>query len=352
MRVLDLFSGLGLISLGLHWAGYQTVGLCEVDEWCRSELARNFPGVWIHDDVRTLTADLVRRHCGPIDLIAGGFPCQPVSVAGRRQGEADSRWLWPEFARLIGDIRPAWVLAENVPGLRTHGADRVLADLEGQGYTGWPVVVGADDVGAPHRRKRVWIVAHAKSGGCRGRDSLEHGERQPDSTHPSGEGNVANATGQSGDSGQQESIGQSQGRTAADRAGTTVGDTSGLRCGQGWQPTTESARGLGCPGEGVADTGSQRLQVDGTTERGEQLTADARNRWPSRPGEPQHPWEPPRLLESGLGCGPHGLARELARKRKRQLKGLGNSVVPQVVTAIGRAIKSIDTGLNTNVGSG
>jgi DNA (cytosine-5)-methyltransferase 1 len=348
MTVLDLFSGLGLISLGLHWAGMQTVGLCEIDEWCRSELARNYPGVWIHDDVRTITAQLVAERCGAIDLIAGGFPCQPVSVAGKRQGEADARWLWPEFARIIGEVRPRWVLAENVPGLRTRGADGVLADLEGLGYTGWPLVVGADDVGAPHRRKRVWIVA--------------------------------NSAGEPSDGRQQEPFGQAEGRASVDRAGAAMGDASDMRCGQGREPEAESARRPWCAGEGVADAGSISSNAsDGYTTLGRrtneaeqiglgsrgsgvantystrpqinpcessnakpQLAPTFRNRWPSRPGEPQHEWEAPRLIESSVGRAADGMARELARKRKRQLKAIGNSVVPQVVACIGKAIIEVD----------
>jgi len=134
----------------------RTVAFCEREPAAQHWLSEHWPAVPIFDDVCTLSGESFR---GSVDLIAGGFPCQPFSVAGKQKGTEDERHLWPHFARLIGEIRPRWVLAENVPGLRTIAADLVLEDLEKLGYTSWPLVVGADDVGAPHRRKRVWIVA-------------------------------------------------------------------------------------------------------------------------------------------------------------------------------------------------
>jgi len=155
MNVLSLFSGIGGIDLGLKRAGMRTVAFCEIEPAAQHWLREHWPGVPILDDIRTLAGENFQT----IDLIAGGFPCQPFSVAGKQKGTEDERHLWPHFARLIGEIRPRWVLAENVPGIRTIAADLVLEDLEKLGYTAWPLVVGADDVGAPHRRKRVWIVA-------------------------------------------------------------------------------------------------------------------------------------------------------------------------------------------------
>src|SRR5215831_16662165 len=155
---LDLFSGIGGFALAASWAGYETVLFCEIDRFCQAVLRKNFPGVPIHDDVRTLAAEHVP---GPVDLLTGGFPCQPVSVAGQRRGDADDRWLWPEMARVVGEVRPRYVLAENVPGLIGMALDGCLADLEGLGYACRAVIVPACAVGAWHRRDRVWIVAHA-----------------------------------------------------------------------------------------------------------------------------------------------------------------------------------------------
>jgi DNA (cytosine-5)-methyltransferase 1 len=156
MNVLDLFSGIGGFSLGLERAGMTTVAFCEVDPWCRKILAKHWPDVPCFDDVRTLKGEDV----GSVQLICGGFPCQPFSQAGLRRGAEDDRHLWPEMFRIIKDIRPRWVCAENVAGHISMGLDDVLSDLESEGYTAWPLVIPACAVDAPHRRDRVWIVAN------------------------------------------------------------------------------------------------------------------------------------------------------------------------------------------------
>jgi DNA (cytosine-5)-methyltransferase 1 len=153
--VLDLFSGIGGLSLAARWAGCRTVRFCEIDPFCRQVLAKNFPGVPIDEDVTKFDAQSLR---GTIDIITGGFPCQPFSVAGKREGEDDDRFLWPSLLRIIRECRPAFLLLENVPGLRTISADRILQELAEADYACRAFVVGADDVGATHRRKRVWIV--------------------------------------------------------------------------------------------------------------------------------------------------------------------------------------------------
>lgn len=309
LRHLDVFSGIGGFALGLRWAGgFETVGFCEIDPFCRRVLAKHWPGVWIHDDVRSLTGDLVRERCGGVDLITAGFPCQQVSVAGRGEGIGTaerpterSGLVW-ELLRIVREVAPARVLLENVPALKARGADQVLAALEGMRYTCWPIVVGADDVGAPHRRKRVWIVARL---GLADAGSLR----------------------------------------VADADGTGRGERRGA------EPVP--------PQHAAAERGGPY-------------------RWPSRPGEPQHGWEAPRLAyavrgpgngrreqrhggdergdgyagpqnelqgptQSGVGVATDGLPRRLARRagriRREQLRALGNAVVPQVVEQIARAWK-------------
>lgn len=161
MRVLDLFSGIGGFSLGLHWAGMRTVAFCESDPFARSVLARHWPGVPCYPDIRQLTAGRLRADGVPRpDLVCGGLPCQEVSAAGRGGGLGGARsGLWREMERLVAELRPGWVLVENVPALRVRGADRVLAGLEALGYAAWPLVVGAAHAGAPHRRARVFVAA-------------------------------------------------------------------------------------------------------------------------------------------------------------------------------------------------
>ena len=160
MRVLDLFSGIGGFSLGLERAGMETAAFCEVDPFCRKVLKKHWPDVPCHEDIRKLTgADI-----GPVDVICGGYPCQPFSTAGKRGGAEDDRHLWPEMFRLVEELRPAWVIGENVTGHVGMGLDDVLSDLESAGYAATPFVIPACAVDAPHRRDRLWIVAHAEYG--------------------------------------------------------------------------------------------------------------------------------------------------------------------------------------------
>lgn len=159
IRFLSLFAGIGGLDLGCEMAGWESVYQCEIDPFCRAVLAKHWPGVPRHGDVRTLTGDMVRDAVGAVDAIVGGVPCQPASLAGKRKGADDERWLWGEFVRLVCECRPAWVIAENVPGfLSIADSSRVFRELSGAGYEMWPVVLGACDVGAPQRRKRVWII--------------------------------------------------------------------------------------------------------------------------------------------------------------------------------------------------
>lgn len=162
LRVLDLFSGIGGFSLGLErTGGFQTVAFCEIDPFPRRVLTKHWPSIPIHDDVRALKGADV----GAVDVICGGYPCQPFSSAGKRQGAKDDRHLWPEFMRLVAELRPSWVIGENVAGHISMGLDDVLADLEAEGYACRTFVIPACAVGASHRRDRVWTVAHAQDDG-------------------------------------------------------------------------------------------------------------------------------------------------------------------------------------------
>lgn len=160
MRHLDLFSGIGGFALACRMVGgIETVGFVEIEPYAQAVLRKNFPGVPIHDDVKTFNGD----EYGKVDLITGGFPCQPYSVAGKQRGSADDRALWPEMLRVIKNARPAWIVGENVAGIIRMELDRVLSDLENAGYSCRAFIVPAIAVDAHHRRERVWIVAHANS---------------------------------------------------------------------------------------------------------------------------------------------------------------------------------------------
>lgn len=179
MRVLDLFSGLGGFSLGLERAGMQTVAFCEIDPFCRQVLKKHWPDVPQFEDIRTLKGEQV----GPVDLVCGGYPCQPFSTAGERRGAEDDRHLWPEMRRLVEELRPAWVLGENVAGHITLGLDQVLSDLDALGYATRAFVIPACAVDARHRRDRVWLVANASSLGLEKQGGVGKRER------PAQEGN-------------------------------------------------------------------------------------------------------------------------------------------------------------------
>lgn len=166
MNVLSLFAGIGGLELGLERAGMTTAGQVEIDPYCRSVLARHWPEVPKHDDVRTAPGWWRSEHRPAVDVVAGGFPCQPVSEAGRRDAQQDDRWLWPAMAAVIEEVEPEWVIGENVPGLLTLGLPDVLRDLRRLGYRARVGTVSACSVGAPHMRSRVFILAHTMRVGC------------------------------------------------------------------------------------------------------------------------------------------------------------------------------------------
>lgn len=159
-NVLDLFSGIGGFSLGLERAGMDTVGFCEIEPYCQKVLKKHWPDVPIYNDVRTLPDEYTGP---PVDVICGGYPCQPFSVAGKREGAADDRHLWPAMFACIKQFRPRWIIGENVAGHINMGIDQVLSDLEIEAYTTRAFVIPACALDAPHRRDRVWIIAHSNS---------------------------------------------------------------------------------------------------------------------------------------------------------------------------------------------
>ena len=161
LRHLDLFSGIGGFAIGLEsTGGFETVGFVEWEKFPQAVLRKHWPDVPIMGDIKEVVGD----EFGEINIITGGFPCQPFSAAGKRRGAADDRWLWPEMLRIINKAKPDWVLAENVAGIVKMELDTVLADLEAEGYTCGAVIIPACAVNAPHRRDRVWIVANSRNG--------------------------------------------------------------------------------------------------------------------------------------------------------------------------------------------
>lgn len=327
MRVLSLFSGIGGLDIAAEWAGMQIVGQVEIDEYCQQVLARHWPRVKRVADIRQVWG----YDFGTVDVIVGGFPCQPGSVAGQRRGKADARWLWPEFLRVVEVYRPAWVVAENVPGLISLGLlDDVLGDLDAAGYEATAVVFPAAAVGAPHLRERVFVVAHRDDGQ---RDdqvvALQAGRHATDSSivdhaqcerRERREGGTAWTNEHAHQPARQEAATVTE---AASSRGVGLADTcssgrsEGQKAQEGWARAPTSAyhpaaqSRLGRATHGVSDW------LD-------------RLRWPAGPGQEQFEWEAPRTIH------------ERIPNRAARLKALGNAVVPQQAYPIFAAIMAVE----------
>ena len=164
MRHLDLFSGIGGFALGLEATQkIKTVAFCEIDKYCTKVLNKNWPEVPVYKDIKELTYDKLKADgIDSIDIITGGYPCQPFSIAGLKKGVEDPRHLWPEYFRLIKECRPTWIIGENVSGHIKLGLDAVQEDLESQGYSLRTFSVSASSIGANHQRERIWTVAYSQ----------------------------------------------------------------------------------------------------------------------------------------------------------------------------------------------
>lgn len=205
MRFISLFSGIGGLDLGLEWAGWDCVAQVEKDDYCWRVLEKHWPDVARFKDVRNVG----RENLPPADAIVGGFPCQPHSVAGKRKGKRDDRNLWPEYFRIIRDIKPKIVVGENVPNIVNTMLDSVLSDLESEGYTCWTFDIPACGISAKHRRHRIFIVAvlgipagngsHrvCKTRGSNGKEPLSwrpgkpEGKKESEVWEPAGTGHVS-----------------------------------------------------------------------------------------------------------------------------------------------------------------
>jgi DNA (cytosine-5)-methyltransferase 1 len=366
MKVLDLFSGIGGFSIGLEKVGFETVAFCEIERYCQEVLKRHWPDTPIYDDVRTLSAQQLRAD-GIVrpDIIVGGYPCQPFSYAGVRRGEEDDRHLWPEVYRLIKEIRPTWGIFENVAGHITMGLDEVLSDLEAEGYAARPFVIPACGVDAPHRRDRVWIVAHSNECADRGnaRDSArayqeewlqQRDKESGDITGIASGTQSADTVGDTKHDGPSSSRNIEDGKGGQDRAkkaveqssGTSarasdVGDTQrgGRRRDNGRRSGEKPENGC----EAVADTTDSGLQGGAQTQHdGEDGTQSDDEQFAGRGGahEPGEGWPTLWKPEPNVGRVAYGVSA-----RSHRIRALGNAVVPQIPEAIGRIIKEVERGL-------
>ena len=384
----DLFTGIGGFALAAGWAGFVTRVFCEIDPFCQQLIRKRFladtqragrhgtpqPGStsgglgkgWMlqperRDSPPVLVPDirdLDGRDFHGVDLLTGGFPCQPFSHAGLRRGAEDDRHLWPEMRRVIGEARPSFILAENVTGIITMELDEVLSDLEGIGYSCGTLVVPACGVDAPHRRNRVWIIGHTEHLGFVA-SKPRHGTQgetgwQEDLFQFEGAGAPPRALSYPAQrqNDQRErrivdaSTGAGQGGdTAAQPGGETLADPTGGRCRQ-CEPEPETTKHAG--------EGGQREDMAHPHEQGMEGCADARDLGGGRPQRDQLPgrrggpctWvdESRWFTQSGMGRISYGVSHRVDR-----LRSLGNAVVPQLAYEILKPIyelccnKSIDT---------
>lgn len=279
MRVLDLFSGIGGFSLGLERAGMETVAFCEIDDFCQKVLSKNFPNKKIFTDIKTLTKEQIDE-LGRIDVLCGGFPCQPFSNAGKKKGREDDRDLWPEMFRVIKEAKPTWIIGENVTGFISMEFTRTKVDLESIGYRVQPFIIPACAIGAQHRRDRVWIVAYFNS------DRRE--------THPPLQ---------------------------------TRNENSCLgNLGNGEEELASDINSNGLSRETNA-TKKKNTKRNWESDWRAEASAHFGNWWAD---------------QSDMGRAIYGFSRELDKNRKCRVKALGNAVVPAIPEIIGRAIMEVE----------
>ena len=353
MNFGSLFSGIGGLDLGLEWAGMICKWQVELDPYCLKVLNKHWPDIPKFKDVKNCG----RHNLEPVELICGGFPCQPWSLAGQRRGEEDDRNLWPETFRIVADLRPRYFVGENVPGIAPY-LDTIFNDLERAGYEGFTVEVPAAAFDAPHLRYRVFIVAYSKRGQDYERERADLEKEEPsgqggDSTFGISCEDVSNPISTDGG-----------GRPNAGRTPDQGGGTSEAR-GEGVQPQDGEARtdNIESGSEDVADTKSERLEgrnngqgrerekgmrlLSTGSSESENVDDSSQQRLDGSRNPGERGW--PEYTDSGWWSGEPDVGRVAhgVPSRVDRLKGLGNAVVPQVAEWIGKRIMEFD-GHNPN----
>jgi len=352
----SLFSGIGGFDLAAKWMGWENVFHVERDPFCRQVLAHHFPESKSFDDVKAFDATPFR---GRIRVLSGGFPCQPFSAAGKRAGTSDDRYLWPEMFRIIREARPTYVVAENVRGLISWNEgmvlDTVCADLEGEGYEVFPVVLPAASVNAPHRRDRIWIVAYRNNGlgeqskqevQPRGNAANDGGAESPTHAHDHAQpcyAGAADATNTQYDGLYPAGRNASEQSRNKSKDGVFIGDdadaTNAERIGR---------EGRGNGGDGLrAQTLVGPLEVHSVNRNASHPSSRGRTQ-----DHEQHPAEKPELSRTRWErfptvapvCGGNdGLPQRLdgitfPKWRRESIKAYGNAIVPQVAYQIFQAL--------------
>jgi len=334
LKLLDLFSGIGGFSLGLESTGYfETIAFVEKDKFCQQVLKKNFPNIPIESEVRNVKGD---RYAA--DIITGGFPCQPFSVAGKRRGTDDDRYLWDETIRIIRECKARWFIGENVEGIINIQEGVVLRqvqdDLEKEGFQVQCIVIPASGIGAWHQRKRVWIVAHSNSNRDRYEIKGSNGEekeiqreyREKDNTTGKpfrADTNVPNSnSGMRGRWGTEQSSGTNQEwRFCTEKEKQTQHDIRSKAIG------CDAIHGEDVSNSNIEGLEGHELQSDNEQQR-QKTSTDSST-------EEQHTWW---KAQSSL-CGvPNGISYELDKSRANRIKSLGNSIVPLIARELGVAI--------------
>ena len=292
---LELFAGIGGFGLAGHWAGIKTVCQVEIDPFCQKVLQKNFPNAKRYADVKKFDGKPWR---GSVDIISGGFPCQPYSSAGKRLGKEDERHLWPEMLRIIREVRPRWIVGENVFGLVNWSGglvfDEVQSDLESEGYEVQAFVLPAAAVNAPHRRDRVWFVAYA----------CDNGSITPEAEQVGVGCNVA------ADAAQANSEQPASARTRRD----------GIAGGSVWNDANTN------------EAGCKERHSSAVASRSEFSTGHDPEIWKEWTLEP-----PICGVDDGVPAG-------LDKNRNKRIGALGNAIVPQVAYQIFKSIVEYENG--------
>ena len=324
---LSLFSGIGGLDLAAEWAGFETVGQCEWADYPTKVLERHWPDVPRWRDVRTLTSESFyeKTKLRTVDIISGGFPCQPFSVAGKQKGKGDDRYLWPEMLRVIRELAPRWVLGENVPGILRIAAQDVVQDLERESYDVAVFDIEAAAVGAPHRRERIMFVANRRAdtlentccGRCFGSQDVCQQQRRAKSKRAS----------------KTLAYTMHDGCASSEISGST---NTGIKKGESRKNTPgESSRLCQCSGRKcfLANTKSAGLQ-------GYNKTSAIAHKKPSERQLGAESWEGIQnqwKSEPSVGRVAHGISHRVDR-----IKCLGNAVVPQQFYPVFKAIAEIE----------
>jgi DNA (cytosine-5)-methyltransferase 1 len=345
VKVLDLFSGIGGFSLGLERAGMQTVAFCEIEPFCRKILRKHWPSVPIYEDVTKLTAKQLTTDGISVDVICGGFPCQDISTAGKGAGIGGERsGLWKEYARLIGQLRPRYVIVENVSALLGRGLSVVLGDLAEIGYDAEWHCIPASAVGAPHRRDRVWIIASWQGMGGYAKGNSSGAERSLSEGADANAGRANPGTRPNSDADNPTPLAHARQHAEGaikelDRDKAKWGERKPNAANSG----EDVAHAKDKRSRSIYDNGKHKEQYQKIRIQ-EQLGGSRGNRGNGVLSHPTHHAAISEGIRWGDTAGQWWAEPNVGRvaygvpKRVDRLKALGNAVVPQIPEIIGRAI--------------